>query len=153
LHNSAKLVDASFSKAFEAKGEFVEQSPIPQLFSRVLHWVGELTSRASAAVVAATVLLIFILVSAFSGFPGKWQTVFSTVASSITLVMLFVIQHTQSRQQTVLQLKLDELIRTSPQADDLLVHLEVAEDAELIQREESQVAHHEALREPNGDEK
>ena len=66
--------------------------------------------------------------------------------------MLFVIQHTQSRQQMVLQLKLDELIRTSPNADDLLVHLEKAEDAELIEREESQVAHHEALREPSDNE-
>jgi low affinity Fe/Cu permease len=131
----------------------MESSAIPQRFSRALHWVGELTSRASAAVVATVVLLIFILVSTINGFPGKWQMVFSTVANSITLVMLFVIQHTQSRQQKVLQLKLDELIRTSPNADDLLVQLEKAEDSELIEREESQVAHHEALREPNGDEK
>ncbi|MHB8378888.1 MAG: low affinity iron permease family protein [Acidimicrobiales bacterium] len=127
----------------------MERSPIPQRFSRVLHWVGELTSRASAAVAVTVALLIFILVSALRDFPAKWQLVFSTLASSITLVMLFVIQHTQSRQQTVLQLKLDELIRASPNADDLLVQLEKAEDSELIEREESQVAHHEALRETN----
>jgi low affinity Fe/Cu permease len=60
--------------------------------------------------------------------------------------MLFVIQHTQGRHQKVLQLKLDELIRTSPEADDLLVHLEVAPDEELLDREQQQVAHHEALR-------
>ena len=130
----------------------MESSAIPQRFSRVLHWVGELTSRASAAVVATVALLIFILVSTIEGFPGKWQMVFSTVANSITLVMLFVIQHTQSRQQTALQLKLDELIRASPNADDLLVHIENAEDAELIEREESQVAHHESLRESTKDE-
>jgi low affinity Fe/Cu permease len=130
----------------------MEHSAIPQRFSQALHWVGELTSRASAAVIAAFVLGVFIMVSAFNGFPSKWQMVFSTVAESITLVMLFVIQHTQGRQQTVLQLKLDELIRSSPNADDLLVHLEVAEDAELIEREQSQVAHHEALREPTDDE-
>jgi low affinity Fe/Cu permease len=53
----------------------------------------------------------------------------------------------------VLQLKLDELIRTSPNADDLLVHLEGADDAELIEREESQVAHHESLRETDAEEK
>ena len=129
----------------------MESSAIPQRFSRVLHWVGELTSRASAAVVATVAVLIFILVSVIEGFPGKWQMVFSTVVNSIVLVMLFVIQHTQSRQQTALQLKLDELIRASPNADDLLVHIENAEDAELIEREESQVAHHEALRESTKD--
>lgn len=131
----------------------MERSAIPQRFSRVLHWVGELTSRASTAVVVTIVLVIFIVTSAIRSFPGKWQVVFSTLADSVTLVMLFVIQHTQSRQQTVLQLKLDELIRASPNADDLLVHLEVAHDDELIEREESQVAHHEALREPNADDK
>ncbi len=125
----------------------MEHSRIPQRVSRVLHWVGELTSRASASVAVTLVLLVYIVVLTVNGFPGRWQTGFSTVAESVALVMLFVIQHTQSRQQSVIQLKLDELIRSSPNADDLLVHLEVAEDSELIEREQDQVAHHEALRE------
>ena len=130
----------------------MENSAIPQRISRVLHWLGDITSRASSALVVAFVLLVYLLVLAINSFPSRWQVGFSTVAESITLVMLFVIQHTQSRQQTVLQLKLDELIRSSPNADDLLVHLEVAEDEELIEREESQVAHHESLRETDAEE-
>jgi low affinity Fe/Cu permease len=131
----------------------MEHSAIPQRISRVLHWLGDITSRAGTALLVAFVLLVYLLVLAINSFPGRWQVGFSTVAESITLVMLFVIQHTQSRQQTVLQLKLDELIRSSPSADDLLVHLEGAEDAELIEREESQVAHHESLRETDAEEK
>ncbi len=131
----------------------MERSAIPRRISRVLHWVDELTSRASTAVVASSVLIAFVIVLAIEGFPSSWQMRFSTVAEVITLMLLFVIQHTQSRQQTVLQLKLDELIRTSPNADDLLVHIEAAGDDELIEREESQVAHHEALREPRDDER
>ena len=125
----------------------MERSAIPRRISRVLHWVGDLTSRASAAVVATILLVTFIIIMAIEGFPNSWQMGFSTISEAITLILLFVIQHTQSRQQTVLQLKLDELIRASPNADDLLVHLEVAGDEELIEREESQVAHHESLRE------
>ena len=45
-------------------------------------------------------------------------------------------------------MKLDELIRSSPQADDLLVHIETAHDDELLEREQSQIEHHTALREP-----
>jgi low affinity Fe/Cu permease len=130
----------------------MERSAIPRRISRILHWVGDLTSGASTAVVATAVLVVFIIVLAIEGFPSSWQMDFSTVAEAITLILLFVIQHTQSRQQAVLQLKLDELIRASPNADDLLVHLEAAGDQELIEREESQVAHHESLREPQGDE-
>jgi low affinity Fe/Cu permease len=130
-------------------GDHVEQSAVPQRVSRVLHWVGDITSMASSALIVTFVLIIYVVVLAVNGFPGSWQTGFSTVAEAITLIMLFVIQHTQSRQQTVLQLKLDELIRTSPDADDHLVHLEVAEDSELIELEQQQVAHHEWLRDPD----
>jgi low affinity Fe/Cu permease len=128
----------------------VEKSTNQQRVSRVLHWVGELTSRSAAAAVIVSLLVVFGVLLAILGFPGTWEMAFSTVVGAITLVMLFVIQHTQSRHQIVLQLKLDELIRTSPHADDLLVHLEVADDAELIEIEKNQVAHHEAVRE--GDE-
>ena len=131
----------------------MEHSPSQQRISRVLHWVGDITARASTAVLVTAVVVIYAIILAIKGFPGRWQTGFSTAAEAVTLIMLFVIQHTQSRQQLVTQLKLDELIRSSPQADDLLVHLEVAEDAELIEREQDQLAHHEALRDPeSGDE-
>jgi low affinity Fe/Cu permease len=126
----------------------MEHSPIQQRVSRILHWVGDITARASATVLVTVVVVVYAVVLAAKGFPGRWETGFSTAAQALTLIMLFVIQHTQNRQELVTQLKLDELIRSSPGADDLLVHLEVAEDAELLEREESQLAHHEKLRDP-----
>jgi low affinity Fe/Cu permease len=124
----------------------VEHSSLLQRISRILHWVGELTSRSGTAVVATVLIAIFMIFLGVNGFPGTWETTFATVVSAITLIMLFVIQHTQARHQKVLQIKLDELIRASPRADDLLVHLEVAPDDEVLEREKEQVAHHEALR-------
>ncbi|MCU1363615.1 MAG: hypothetical protein JWM55_1443 [Acidimicrobiaceae bacterium] len=129
----------------------MEHAPSQQRISRILHWIGDVTARASATVLTTIVVVVYAVVLGAKGFPGRWQTGFSTAAEAVTLIMLFVIQHTQSRQQLVTQLKLDELIRTSPHADDLLVHLEVASDAELIEREQSQLAHHEALRDTEGD--
>ena len=133
-------------------GDPIEHSTSQQRVSRILHWVGDVTARASATVVVTLVLVIYGVVLGVKVFPGRWQTGFSTAVEAVTLVMLFVIQHTQSRQQLVTQLKLDELIRSSPHADDLLVHLEVADDTELIEREQSQLAHHEAVRELDDDE-
>ena len=129
----------------------MEHSPTQKRISQVLHWVGEITSRASTAALVAAVMLVFIVILGIEGFPGNWEVGFATVSSTITLVMLFVIQHTQSRQQIALQLKLDELIRSSPQADDLLVKIEKAEDDELIDLEQDSVAQHEALRNPSID--
>ena len=46
----------------------------------------------------------------------------------MTTIMVFTIQHTQSREQAATQLKLDELIRALPGADDHLVHVEAGAD-------------------------
>ncbi len=116
--------------------------------SRVLHVVGDATARSGVAAFVAVAVAAFLVGLGIAGFPAAWQTMFATVAASVTLVMVFVIQHAQSRQQVVTQLKLDELIRSSPQADDLLVHIETVHDDELLEREQDQIDHHTALREP-----
>jgi low affinity Fe/Cu permease len=115
--------------------------------SRIVHVVGDVTSKAGVTAIAAVCVVAYIVLLVSFNFQGSLEAAFSSVASSITLLMVFVIQHTQSRQQSVTQLKLDELIRSSPRADDLLIHLETAEDQELIAREEEVVAHHASLRE------
>ncbi len=124
----------------------MEHSSLLQRISRILHWVSELTARSGAAVIATLLIVVFMIVLGVNGFPGTWEVTFATVVSAFTLIMLFVFQHTQARHQKVLQLKLDELIRATPRADDRMVHLEGAADDELLEREKEQVAHHEALR-------
>jgi low affinity Fe/Cu permease len=114
--------------------------------SRVLHWIADLTSRTGAALVVAIAVVIFGIILASDGFPASWETSFSAVAAAVTLVMLFVIQHTQSRHQIALQLKLDELIIASPIADDQLVRIEAADLDELDERTRGQQALHESLR-------
>jgi low affinity Fe/Cu permease len=122
-----------------------------QRISRFLRWIGEATSKAGASIAVALVLFIFLIILGVNGFPTNWLTTFGAIADVITLIMLFVIQHTQSRHQLVLQLKLDELIRATPSADDRVVKLEIAPDDELAEREQEQLAHHESLRETESD--
>ena len=95
----------------------------------------------------ALAVIASVVVLALRGFPSKWENAFSAVATAITLIMLFVIQPTQSRHQASLQLKLDELIRASPAADDQLVRIEVADEAELDELTRQQQALHESIRE------
>ena len=67
-------------------------------------------------------------------------------ATTVTTIMVFTIQHTQSRQQAATQLKLDELIRALPGADDHLVHVESGGDAELAELEARHIEHHLSIR-------
>lgn len=113
----------------------------------MLHWIDDLTSRPDAALVVLLAVIVFGVALALASFPPNWETGFAAVAAAVTLVMLFVIQHTQSRHQLALQLKLDELIRASPHADDQLVRIEAADSNELDERSRDQQALHESLRE------
>ena len=117
-----------------------------QRMSRVFQRLDEVMSHVATAAVVSVVLIVFIVSLALNGFPSRWQMGFSTVSNAIVIMLLFALKHTQDRQQTALQLKLDELIRSSPAADDHLVQIERAEEKELVDRVRDQIVVHESLR-------
>jgi len=99
--------------------------------SRVLHAVDRWAARPTLALGAVAAVLVWVLISAVFGFPARLETVFMTLAAATTLIMVFVIQHTQARAQEATQRKLDEILRASPGADNSLITLEEASDKEL----------------------
>ena len=99
--------------------------------SRALHRVGEWTAHAWAGLSVALAVLAWMGVGFDVGFPGWWQATLFSVSSGVTLIMVFALQHTQTRQQSATQRKLDELLRSQPQADGELIAVEEAPDAEL----------------------
>jgi Low affinity iron permease len=50
-------------------------------------------------------------------FPGRLESIFQALVAALTLAMVFIIQHTQSRQEAATQRKLDEILRVPPDAD------------------------------------
>jgi len=125
-------------------------SALRQRMSRVFQRLDEIISHVATAAVVSFVLIVFIVSLALRGFPPRWQMGFSTVANAIVIMLLFALKHTQDRQQTALQLKLDELIRSSPAADDHLVQIERAEEKELVERVRDQIEVHDSLRSDDG---
>lgn len=99
--------------------------------SRALHRVGEITSHAGAGLVVVAVVLLWLLLGWVQSFPTWWQATLYATSSSITLVMVFAIQHTQARQQAAIQRKLDEVLRAMTTANDRLIAVEEAPDEEL----------------------
>src|ERR1700710_1722316 len=106
-----------------------------QFGSQVLHVIDRLASRPLLAVVVVGMDLIWVLGSIAFGFPGRLETIFQTLVAAVTLAMVFVIQHTQAREQVATQRKLDEILRALPDADNTLIAFEDASDSEI------QVAH------------
>jgi len=121
-------------------------SALRQRMSRVFQRLDEVMSHVATAAAVSVILIVFIVSLAFNGFPSRWQMGFSTVSEAIVIMLLFALKHTEDRQQKALQLKLDELIRASPAADDHLVQIERAEEKELGERVRDQIDVHESLR-------
>jgi low affinity Fe/Cu permease len=96
--------------------------------SRWLYRIDHYSSQPIVAVTAIVLLISALIIGIALGFPPRWVTAFETATSGVTLVMVFVIQHTQGREQAATQRKLDELLRALPEAQNDLMMLE--EDSE-----------------------
>jgi len=97
--------------------------------SRVVHLLQDWSARTAATGMAAVASMIVIVTAMLITRGDALLVWFGAVAASITLVMVFVIQHTQTRQQVALQHKLDELLRALPGTDERLIKLESAPPA------------------------
>ncbi len=110
--------------------------------SRGLHRFDFIVAHAATTAVLGAAVGIFVVALAIAGFPESWEVAFSTLAAALTLVMVFALHHTQRREQAATQLKLDELIRALPQADDHFVRVQEADDDELFELEQRHIDHH-----------
>ena len=114
--------------------------------SRGFHHLDEVLSLSGVAAFAMFSVLVAFIGIALRGFDTRLQTGFATISSGITVSMVFVLQHTQRRAQMATQLKLDELIRALPEADNRIVHIEASSNHELVALEEQRLQMHSELR-------
>ena len=81
--------------------------------------------------------LFLVVVWAVSGpffkFSDGWQLVINTGTTISTGLMVFLIQNSQNRDSAAIHLKLDELIRATTEADDIMIDAEDKTDEELLE--------------------
>lgn len=84
-----------------------------------------------AFVGACTLLLGWAALGPMLHYSDRWQLMIETSTSVVIFLMVFLIQYSQIRDVTAIQLKLDELIRAVEGARDHLVRLEDMSDEDL----------------------
>jgi len=98
------------------------------------------------AITVGVIVVAFWAVILATGFDQDVQLAFATFCSGVTVVMVFVLHHTQQRQQIALQVKLNEIVRALPRADDRLIAVELSSDNELVDVERNQLHQRAAVR-------
>ena len=85
---------------------------------------------------ATFVIIAWAVTGPVFGFSDTWQLVINTSTTIVTFLMVFLIQNTQNRDSAAVQIKLDELIRATVGAHNILLDLEDRDDTELLKLRE-----------------
>lgn len=100
------------------------------LFVKFAHKASKAVGSPWGFMIALTVLIVWVVSGPILGFSDTWQLVINTGTTIITFLIVFLIQNTQNRDAEAINLKLNELIRSS-KARNKLIDIEELSDEEM----------------------
>lgn len=100
-------------------------------FAQFAQEISRFTGRPITFILAVTAIVVWAITGPLFGYSDTWQLVINTATTIITFLMVFVIQNTQNRDTASLHIKIDELLRVTEKARNVLLDLEEVDDKTL----------------------
>lgn len=104
-------------------------------FNKAFTVIAARVTKATGSPAVVILAFVFVIVWGATGpifnYSEEWQLVINTSTTIITFIMVFIIQHSQNKDTTAIQLKLNELIAANKLASNRLVNSEELTEKEL----------------------
>src|SRR5690242_19502672 len=107
-----------------------DERRVSKVFAAIANTTSQAAGRALTFVVACLIVIVWAVTGPLFHFSDTWQLVINTGTTIVTFLMVFLIQNSQNRDSAAIQVKLDELIRSSA-AKNSFVGIEHLTDEEL----------------------
>ena len=100
-------------------------------FSTIAKWISDKAAQSYVGFAAFLIVLVWAIVGLPLHFSVIWHLIIGTLSAVISIMMLFIIQNSQSRHTIAIQLKLDEIIRATKGAHNEMMDIEKLTDEDM----------------------
>ena len=108
-------------------------SKLSLAMERTSRVVTEWSGSSAAFVIAAMIVVVWLLTGPIFQYSNTWQLVINTGTTIVTFLMVFLIQRSQNKESLAVQLKLNEIVAALEGASNRLIDVENLNEAELRQ--------------------
>ena len=109
-------------------------------FASIAQNTAKLVGSSFAFAAICLITFVWLVTGPIFHWSDTWQLVINTVTNIVSMLMVFIIQNTQNRESSALQLKLDELLRAVQGAHNTFINLEELSEEDLDDLKEKSAA-------------
>jgi low affinity Fe/Cu permease len=97
--------------------------------------------------IAIVLIVVWAVTGPYFHYNDTWQLIINTSTTIITFLMVFLIQNTQNRDNDILHIKIDELLRATKEAQNAVLNLDELDEKALktIRKEYRKVGENETV--------
>jgi low affinity Fe/Cu permease len=81
--------------------------------------------------IAIVLIIVWAVTGPYFHYNDTWQLIINTSTTIITFLMVFLIQNTQNRDNDILHIKIDELLRATKDAQNGVLNLDRLDEKQL----------------------
>lgn len=100
-------------------------------FAQFCQWLSNHAGKPSTFLIAVVLIAMWAASGPWFHYNDTWQLIVNTSTTIITFLMVFLIQNTQNRDNDIIHVKLDELIRATQSAHQSVLDLEALDNRQI----------------------